>query len=137
MRACLFVGVIPADIWEFISPVQQKCKLILTIPNVIFTGISMASWPRLVVKYQRMLLFSCFVPSVCQFFSLTQACNPNNKAAKSFDYVITCAFSKIFFCNNPKIITEFKLAFAFDKMSDIITTCQRDSSVASLNSPIC
>ena len=52
----------------------------------------------------------------------TQACNPANKVVKSLDYVITCAFLKIFSCNNPKVITDCKLAFGFDKMSNIITT---------------
>ena len=36
----------------------------------------------------------------------TEACNPGNKVVKSLDYVITCAFLKIFFCNNPKVITD-------------------------------
>ena len=48
----------------------------------------------------------------------TEACNPASKLVKSLDYVITCAFLKIFSCNNPKVITECKLAFGFD----IITT---------------
>ena len=55
----------------------------------------------------------------------TEACNPVNKVVKwlkSLDYVITCAFLKIFCCNNLKVITDCKLAFGFDKMSDIITT---------------
>ena len=52
----------------------------------------------------------------------TEACNPANKVVKSLDYVITCALLKIFSCNNPKVITDCKLAFGFDKMSDIITT---------------
>ena len=54
----------------------------------------------------------------------TEARNPANKVVKSLDYVITCAFLKIFSCNNPKVITDCILAFGFDKMSDIITTCR-------------
>ena len=93
--------------------------LILTTPNLILTGLSTASWPRSVAQHHMMLWFSCFVPSVCHYG--TEACNPTNKVVKSLDYVITYAFSTIFSCNNPKVIRDCKLAFGFDKMSDIIT----------------
>ena len=51
-----------------------------------------------------------------------EARNPANKVVNALDYVITCAFFKIFSYSNPKVITDCKLAFGFDKMSDIITT---------------
>ena len=84
----------------------KKIKLILTMLNLIFTRISMASWPRLVTQHHTMLWFSCFVPSVC-----AEACNPANKVVKSLDYVTTCAFSKIFACNHPKSLQTANLPF--------------------------
>ena len=106
---------------------QKNFKLTLITLNLTFTGLLTASWPRLVVQHHTMSWFSYFVPSVCQFFftahpALRLYWNPVNKVVKSLDYVITCAFLKIFPCNNPKVITDFKLFFGFDKMSDVITT---------------
>ena len=67
------------------------------------------------------LLGSKYLPTILYG---TEACFPTNNIAKCLDYVIICAFSKIFSCNNPKVIVYCKFAFGFNNMSDIITTCR-------------